>query len=295
MYCSRTADGGQWVLILSCLLVVVVFAPNSVRAADEEPEARLFQGQNGEVLPYRLAKPLDFDPHATYPLILFLHGAGERGNDNHAQLLHVVPVLLSAENRQKFPCFVVAPQCPTGQKWVDTNWSSGAHKQPEQPSKPMALTLQLLQELQRELPIDSRRLYVMGLSMGGFGTWDVIARYPRMFAAAVPICGGGDESTAPRFAAVPIWAFHGAKDNVVPVSSTRKMIDVLRQAGGQPRYTEYPDCQHNSWDPAVREPDLLPWLFAHGQADECVYKIRRIRGRRPWHALDENGDWLRNR
>jgi predicted peptidase len=261
MNVCRAIGGGDWILYLS-LLGVFAFAASAARAADDEPEARLFQGADGKVLPYRLAKPLHFDPHATYPLILFLHGAGERGKDNRAQLLHVMPELLTPANREKYPCFVVAPQCPAGQKWVDVNWSAHVHKQPEQPSAAMALTLQLLESLEREFPIDGRRLYVMGLSMGGYGTWDVIARHPQMFAAAVPICGGGDETTAPRFAGVPVWAFHGAKDNTVPVSRTRKMIEALQQAGGKPRYTEYPDCQHNSWDSAIHEPDLLPWLFA---------------------------------
>ncbi len=148
----------------------------------------------------------------------------------------------------------------------------------------MTLTLQLVQSLRQESPIDGRRLYVMGLSMGGFGTWDVIARYPQMFAAAVPICGGGDPETAPRIAAVPIWAFHGTKDHTVPVKSTRIMIEALRQARGQPRYTEYPNCDHNSWDSAVAEPELLPWLFSQRQPTWDVCPPRRFWGRRLWHA-----------
>ncbi len=277
MSLSRATGGGECVL---CLCFLFAFALGTARAAEEETEARLFRGANGGVLPYRLAKPLHYDPRATYPLILLLHGAGERGDDNRAQLLHVAPALLSPENREKYPCFVVVPQCPKGKKWVEVNWSAPNHRQPCQPSAAMAPTLELLQNLQKEFPIDSRRLYVIGLSMGGYGAWDVIARYPCMFAAAVPICGGGDECTAPRIAGVPIWAFHGAKDTVVPATRTRKMIDALQQAGGKPRYTEYPNCSHNSWDSAIAEPDLLPWLFAQRQTPWIACGSRRNWGRR---------------
>jgi predicted peptidase len=135
------------------------------------------------------------------------------------------------------------------------------HKMPEKPSSPAQLALDVIAEMQKEHPIDGDRLYVMGLSMGGYGTWDLIQRYPDLFAAAVPICGGGDESSADRIKA-PVWAFHGDQDQAVPVARSRNMIDALKKAGRQPKYTEYPGVGHDSWRNAFADKELLTWLFA---------------------------------
>jgi len=226
---------------------------------DFEPGAFEHQGRK---LLYRLLKPQDYDPQQQYPLVLFLHGAGERGDDNQAQLKHVVRVFVTPENRRKYPCFVLAPQCPRGEKWAAVKWGAPQHTLSSQPAPAMDLTLRLIDQLLEKYSIDRDRLYVMGLSMGGYGTWDVIARRPDLFAAAVPMCGGGDEKTAPRIAGLPIWNFHGAEDRVVPAARSRRMIAALKAAGGNPRYTEYPGCGHNCWDRAIAEPELLPWLFS---------------------------------
>ena len=122
--------------------------------------------------------------------------------------------------------------------------------------------MQMIAKMQKELPIDPKRLYVMGLSMGGYGTWDALQRYPEKFAAAVPICGGGDETAADRIKA-PVWAFHGDADGAVPVQRSRNMIEAIRKAGGKPKYTEYPGVGHNSWSAAFKDPELLKWLFSH--------------------------------
>lgn len=225
-------------------------------------EKKVYRDAAGKSLPYRLLAPTKLEPGRKYPLVLFLHGAGERGTDNDKQLVHGVPVFASAENRKKYPCFLVAPQCPTGARWVEVDWGGAAHRQPAEPSAPMQLTLKLLETLTKELPIDSRRIYVTGLSMGGFGTWDIVSRRPNLFAAAVPICGGGDEATAKRIAKVPVWVFHGGKDGVVKPSRSRNMVEAVRKAGGEPKYTEYPNEGHGSWGPAYRDPELLRWLFA---------------------------------
>ena len=247
-----------------CLLCFFLLAcvANALCAADDDFETRVFQGKASQTLPYRLLKPQNYDPQKSYPLVLFLHGAGERGEDNKAQLLHVVGVFASKENRERFPCFVVAPQCPEGKRWVEVDWAAKSHTQPEEPSVPMALTVELVKQLSKEFHIDPQRQYVIGLSMGGYGTWDILTRHPDMFAAGVPICGGADENTAPRIAKLPIWVFHGEVDSVVPTIRSKNMIAALERAGGKPRYTEYPKCDHNSWTPAIQEPDLLPWLFA---------------------------------
>ncbi|OAI51146.1 phospholipase [Planctomycetaceae bacterium SCGC AG-212-F19] len=238
--------------------------PGSAGAeADPLPlEKRTFTAAGGKVLPYRLLKPADYDPKQRYPLVLLLHGAGERGDDNEKQLVHGVPQFLRPEMRKQYPCFVVAPQCPAAFKWVDADWSAAAHKLPAEPTEPMRLTIALLEALPKDWAIDTKRVYVTGLSMGGFGAWDIAARRPELFAAVVPVCGGADEATAPTLAKIPHWAFHGAKDGVVKPARSRNMIDALKKAGGAPRYTEYPNVGHDSWNPAYGDPKLYEWLFA---------------------------------
>lgn len=233
-----------------------------IASAADDYAAKSFTGAQG-VLPYRMLAPAEPKAGATYPLVIVLHGAGERGTDNQKQLVHGGALFLDANNRRKFPAFVVFPQCPQDKRWVEVDWGDPKpHQQPKEPSVPMALLLDLLPSLITSLPIDPTRVYVMGLSMGGFGTWDIAARRPNGFAAAVPICGGADDSTAPLLAKLPVWAFHGALDSTVKVGRTRSMIAALKQAGGTPKYSELPGVQHNAWGAAFAEPDLLPWMFA---------------------------------
>jgi predicted peptidase len=231
-------------------------------AMAQDYEARVFTNADGAALPYRLLQPPKASPAQKCPLVLFLHGAGERGTDNQAQLVHGAPLFLKPQIRAQFPCFVVAPQCPTNRRWVEMDWGAEVGTQPSEPSEPMKLVMDLLERLPREYPIDSERIYVTGLSMGGFGTWDLITRFPGRFAAAVPICGGGDAQVAARAAKTPVWAFHSDDDTVVKVRRTRDMIAGMRQAGGQPHYFEYRGLGHGAWDKAYAEPELLSWMFA---------------------------------
>ncbi|GAB4408937.1 MAG: dienelactone hydrolase family protein [Microscillaceae bacterium] len=214
-----------------------------------------------DTLPYRLMRPLQAEAQKSYPLVLFLHGAGERGTENEIPLTHIAPLFTSSEARQKYPCFVLVPQCPKNRRWVEVDWGAERHDFPQEASWSMKLTLALLDSLKKELSVDKHRCYVTGLSMGGYGTWDILARQPDTFAAAAPICGGADEKTAPLIKHIPIWNFHGALDAVVKPSRSRNMIQALQAAGGQVRYTEYPDVQHGSWKPAYAEPEFLHWLF----------------------------------
>jgi predicted peptidase len=214
-----------------------------------------------DTLPYRLLKPADYDPAQKYPLVVFFHGAGERGTDNKLPLTHIAPLFLKPDHRSSFPCFVLVPQCPKNVKWVDTDWKLEQHTQPEKMSAPMEMTIQLLENLQKEYAIDAKRIYVTGLSMGGFATWDIIARYPKKFAAAVAVCGGADEKTAKKVKDLPIWAFHGALDKVVLPSRSRNMVKALQEAGSKPKYTEYADVHHDSWKRAYANPELLKWMF----------------------------------
>lgn len=230
-------------------------------AADAEFEALQYEDAKGARLLYRLLKPGDAaPPKKARPLVVFLHGAGERGSDNKAQIKHGKQMMLTAAS--KYGAFVLAPQCPKDEKWVEVDWRAAEHKMPQKPSPSMRLLVELISRLQKEYRIDADRLYVMGLSMGGYGSWDMIQRYPQMFAAAVPICGGGDQTQARRIAKIPVWAFHGAKDNVVPVDRSRNMIQAIKAAGGKPKYTEYPDVNHFAWPPAFKDPEMLKWLFS---------------------------------
>jgi predicted peptidase len=251
-------------LLLLSFGLALIEAPRTVGAAawQDAYSKQEFTGTGGQVLPYRLLKPKMIEPGREYPLVLFLHGAGERGSDNALQLVHGAKTFAATENRQKYPCFVVCPQCPQKRRWVEVDWNLPSHTMPAKPSVPMRLVFELLDKLTAELPVDKQRLYITGLSMGGFGTWDAIARRPDYFAAAVPICGGGDVAQSPKLVQLPIWAFHGDKDPVVKPSRTGDMIEAIRKAGGAPRVTMYPGVQHDSWNRAYADPALLAWLFA---------------------------------
>lgn len=245
-------------------MAAILAAADNSRADDFRDllEKRTYSDNTGAKLHYRLLKPHQQEADAQYPLVVFLHGAGERGDDNDAQLVHGVREFARAEARKKYPCFLIAPQCPSGKRWVEVDWSSRSHSLPKQPSHPMRLTLELVESIQKELPIDARRIYITGLSMGGYGVWDALARKPKLFAAAVPVCGGADLNTAKTVREIPVWMFHGDQDNAVPVGRSRDMAAALKKAGGHPKYTEYRGVGHNSWDSAYRDADMFAWLFA---------------------------------
>jgi predicted peptidase len=258
--------------LLPAIVIALAAVALSARAADPNAdilaryEPRTYTDAAGKTLLYRLAKPADFDKTKSYPLVLFLHGAGGRGADNIGQIRDASPNTAAKfalpKHQEKFPCFIVAPQCPPDRKWVDVDWAAASHTMPAKPTDELRMVVEVLEQLRKEFPVDGRRIYVTGLSMGGYGTWDVIARHPNYFAAAAPICGGGDEATAGRIAAIPIWCFHGGKDGVVKPQRSRNMIEAIKKAGGEPKYTEYPNEGHGSWTPAYNEAEFLPWLFA---------------------------------
>ncbi len=224
-------------------------------------EARVHQPPSGNSLPYRLLKPATYDPARKYPLVVFYHGAGERGEDNRQQLIHGMALISSSEGQAQFPCFLAVPQCPADEQWVATPWTALDHRMPAEPSGAMQNSLDLITSLEREFSIDADRIYLTGLSMGGFGVWDALQRQPRRFAAAVPICGGGDKQLAPSIAHVPVWCFHGGADTVVQPVRSRDMVEALRAAGGTPRYTEYENVGHNSWAPTYANAEVFRWLF----------------------------------
>lgn len=242
-------------LALLGLLLVALSVP-----ADEEPDVKnLFEKKSftsgSDTLAYRFLAPAAVEGKKTYPLVIFLHGAGERGDDNTAQLKHGVTEFAKAANRKKYACFVVAPQCPAKASWADFR---GKSKDLAAPAK---LVLDLIEQTCKDQPIDKNRIYLTGLSMGGYGSWDLLAHKPDLFAAAVPVCGGGDPKRAAKFAKVPIWAFHGDKDTVVRPEKSREMIEALKKAGGKPEYTEYKGVGHDSWTQTYRDPKVIAWLF----------------------------------
>ena len=198
-------------------------------------------------------------------LLLFLHGAGERGSDNKAQLKHGVADLLKWLEKEKKDCVVIAPQCPRGVWWGN---HVGSYKNAEELKMGVKATpqletaLKIVEKLAKQEKVDRKRMYVTGLSMGGYGTFEVIARKPDLFAAAVPICGGGDWRAAKNFKDLPIWVFHGDADEVVPVKMSRRMVKALKDAGGKPKLTEYPGVGHDSWSKTYRDAKVWEWLFA---------------------------------
>lgn len=238
---------------------------------------KTFRDSHGHVLPYRFLVPSDHAERSDkavrepspglIPLVLTLHGAGERGEDNSAQLRNGVAELLGSQTAAaRFPCLFVVPQCATRYRWVERDWRAEHHDLPEDPSVPLSAVVELLEELRGKYPIDLRRVYLIGLSMGGFGVWDLLIRWPDRFAAAVVICGGADENAVGAARDVPVWVFHGTADPEVCVARSRGAVGALRAAGGAPRYQEYSGVGHDSWVNAFAEPDLLPWLFSHGRA-----------------------------
>lgn len=235
-------------------------------AAADEPQAKQWTMANHPPLLYRWSTPTTIKPGTTYPLVLFLHGAGERGADNKAQLKHGVTPILKATKDLDEPCFLIAPQCPAGSWWVPINLRG-----PGKTANPEALSenvLALVADTLERHPVDPARVYVTGLSMGGYATWHLLARKPDLFAAAIPICGGGDPKRVKSFKDVPIWAFHGDADPVVPVKTTREMIAALEQAGGKPKATYYPGVAHDSWTATYNDPAVLKWLFAQRKPPE---------------------------
>jgi len=219
-------------------------------------------------MPYRLSKPYGYDQEKKYPLVLFLHGAGERGTNNTSQLTANAGATVWAKttNQQKNPCFVLAPQCGNDKQWVNTNWSNGSYVQNNIPiSEQLSMAMALLDSLCTVYPIDQTKIYITGISMGGYGTWDAITRFPNKFAAAIPMCGAGDPTKANLIATIPIRCFHSSDDPTVPVKGTRDMVKAINALGPNNRadfYTEYTDKGHGCWVTAYSDQALIDWMFS---------------------------------
>ena len=246
-------------IIIRCALLVSCFLTISVSSsAQSSPfDTSEYISEEGDTLRYRRLMS-DYDPVTQYPLVIFLHGSGERGNDNESQLKWGVKNFATDHNMKLYPAIVIAPQCPTGMRWG--NYGDDLVLLPD-PTKPMRLLRELINQAITTMPVDTNRIYITGLSMGGYGTFDAIARYPDLFAAAVPVCGGGDVSKAESVAHIPMWIFHGALDEAVSPALSVSMAEALTAAGAKPGLTIYPEVGHFSWIGAYSDPMMMEWLF----------------------------------
>ena len=232
-------------------------------------EKGLYVNKN-DSLNYRILMPENFDPNKKYPVVIFLHGSGERGSDNQAQLTHGGNLFLKPEVRKKFPAIVIFPQCPKNISWANVarkpdlqGKSKIEFQKGGKPTPPMGALLGMINDLLKKPYVEKRQMYIGGLSMGGMGTYEVLRRKPKIFAAAFAICGGDNIANVRKYKKVPLWIFHGGKDDVVSFKYSKAIADQLKIIGKEVKYTLYQDAGHNSWDPAFAEPQLLPWLFSH--------------------------------
>ncbi len=255
-------------IMLLFLAAVLLSWPESARADDEVFQSRSVKIGANEYH-FRIFTPKGWTKKNKSPVILFLHGAGERGDDNLAQTkIGLGPAIV--RQRDNFPFIVVLPQCPRNRWWTE--------------SEMQALSLKALDQTVKEFSGDASRTYLTGLSMGGYGSWLIASNNPTRFGALAVVCGGiipprgltlpkeanAPASTGDPYAAVakkihhtPVWVFHGSADQAVPVSESRKMVDAIKAAGGNVRYNEYEGVGHNSWDKAYSEPELFSWLLSH--------------------------------
>jgi predicted peptidase len=225
--------------------------------------------QGADTMPYRILLPLNYNAAKTYPVIFFLHGSGERGNDNEAQLIHGAAFFLKKEVRNNFPAIVIFPQCAAAGYWSNviryfdsTQNIRYRFLASGPPTTAMGLLQTLVKYILDTYPVKKDQVYVGGLSMGGMGTYELVRRSPGIFAAAFPICGGANPATVNEIKNVHWWIFHGGKDDVVFPAFAEKMVAALKKEKAIVKFTLYPEANHNSWDEAFAEPGLLSWLFS---------------------------------
>ena len=275
---------------------------------------RVFIDAHSMLMTYYLFIPVNYDPQIKYPLVLLLHGGGERANgtypsdQNRDVLLNQdyvkvwgpgIPGPSSPDVQAQWPSFIVVPQVDSPQQWVDVPANQGSYTLAAQPTDCLRMAKEIVDAVQKQYPnIDPDRLYITGLSMGGYGTWDAIERWPDYFAAAAPLAGAGDPSKASRLVHLPIWAFHGSGDGSVPVAGSRDMIQAITLAGGHPRYTEYASAGHEIWGMVYSTPAFFSWLFSQHKSHPQPSRVHPSRVHRsgqsaPWSLLRMLEAWLR--
>lgn len=249
------------------LLLLALMAGTYLHAQEQLPDTSLFEAHHhievNDTLPYRLYRSEKADTMTeALPLVIFLHGAGERGNDNCMQLKHCIKCFLDDTVTSRYPFLLMVPQCPDGKRWANTDWSLPEHKMDSVPTAELRGVMAVLDNLIDAGVVDSTRVYICGISMGGFGTWDALQRWPEKFAAAIPVCGGGDPAYAHVMKDIPIYIFHGMRDGAVMPSRSIQMYDALRGAGNEGAIlVTYPELGHVCWNEAFSTPGLFKWLF----------------------------------
>lgn len=245
------------------LLVTVILAGVASASAQSSYEYRKFTSSEGLTLNYRELTPMKTEAKKKYPLVIFLHGSGERGEDNEKQLLHGGQMFLSPVNREKYPAYVLFPQCPK-----DSFWAFGKRPATFDPIPLIEEVPQITKTLEELIlsyikspNVDPSRVYIIGISMGGMGTFDLVSRFPELFAAAIPICGAAALERLPAAKHVKFRIFHGDADPVVPVECSREAYRMLKESGAEVEYQEFAGCKHVSWNTAFNQPDFMEWLF----------------------------------
>jgi len=247
-------------------LVFVTLSARAQFAPDDFMRPCVYTNAAGETFPYRLGAPQFPEAGKKYPLILFLHGSGECGTNNLSQIKVGLPALVKSLLKQPEQVMVAAPQCQNGNWWVRHLALSPEYAASKDPTPSLEVALELCRHLVAARQADPDRLYITGLSLGGFGVWDAIQREPNLFAAAIPICGGGDIRRVREIKTLPIWIFHGREDKNVPVACGRRMEEALRQIKGRAKYTEYENGAHNVWDRTYADPAVIGWLLKQSRA-----------------------------
>ena len=249
------------------LLIFLLFTSAQAQFTPEEMlKPFVYTDVNGKNWPYRLSTPQFPEANRRYPLILFLHGSGERGDDNLKQIKVGLPALIKTLLKQPDPVILLAPQCPRNSGWTQTLAHTPEYSASPQATPALQAALLLCHQLVAHGQADPNRLYITGLSLGGFGTWDAIQREPKLFAAAIPICGGGDIRKIEPIKKLPLWIFHGTDDKSVAVDCSQRMYTALKQAGSRSvKFTEYPKAAHNVWDRTYADPKVLAWLLNQTQ------------------------------
>lgn len=245
------------------LIIITLLVCGCMAASGQEFERKVFKAEDGTELNYRLLTPEAGAKGEKFPLILFLHGAGERGSDNEKQLIWGSGMFLNPVNIEKYPAFVLFPQCPEDGFWAyNLRPRSFLELQEEEQMPQIFKAVKELVDLYADNPmVDKSRIYIMGLSMGAMGTFDMVARFPETFAAAIPICGHVQPERLKNIKGVNFRIFHGDADTTVPVECSRNAYKALKEAGVNVEYIEIPGCGHDSWNPAFRRDDFMEWLF----------------------------------
>ena len=248
-----------------------LFIFNNSNSQDLKLYESKFYVLKNDTLNYRILKPLNYDPSKKYPVHLFLHGAGERGDDNKSQLVHGAKLFLKKENRLKYNSWVIFPQCPSNDRWpslATDSWDNKDdyfpdNKEISPPNKTLDLVIKFMDQFIEKKQVNKQRVYITGLSMGGMGTFEMLHRRPDMFAAATPICGNGNAELSKLYATkIHLWIFHGSDDKIVKPEYSFKMAKAIISSGGSPRLTLYENVGHDSWNNAFAEKNYLKWIHS---------------------------------